>query len=110
MKYFFLTSLISLFVIFYVWQNIEMMKMKMNYNRLLEQEVVLDEERGRLLYEFEKSRNFENMKRAAESAGCKIIEPGEVYFFQGTMGKGQNKKVRKSVLKKGNKKGKSKVK
>ncbi len=84
MKYFFITFSISLFVIFYVWQNIEMMKMKMVYHRLIGKEVILNEERAKLLYEFEKSRNFENMKRAAESADCKIIEPEDVYFFKGS--------------------------
>jgi len=82
MKYFFVTFLISTFVIVYVWQNIEMMKIKMTYNRLLSVKSELVEEKNRLLYEFEKSRNFENMKKTADESGYRQIEPGDVYFFK----------------------------
>jgi len=81
-KYFFVTFLISTFVIIYVWQNIEVMKIKMTYNRLLESEKVLADEQQKLRYEFEKRRNFENIKKVAGSRGFKQIEPEDVYFFK----------------------------
>jgi len=78
MKYFFIVAMISLFVLFYVWQNIEVMKMKMEYRRLANIERSLSEENKRLLFDIERMRNFKKVESSLSGSGVKRITPEDV--------------------------------
>lgn len=60
-----------IFVILYVWQNIEVMKLKMYYNKsvLYKQELV--KKHDRLIYEIERYRRFDLIDAYAEQQGMR---------------------------------------
>lgn len=95
MKYFFITFLISTFVIVYVWQNIEVMKIKMTYNRLLVEEKKLENRKKRLLYELERSRNFRNVEKIAMDNGYRELRPSDVIYIESDLKKIENKKAQR---------------
>jgi len=66
------------FVIFHVWQNIEVMKVKMNYRKLVNMEKKILKENDRIVYEIEKFRTMKEMKKFALDNGYNKIEPGNV--------------------------------
>jgi hypothetical protein len=72
----------SLFVILYVWQNIEIMKMKMEYKKMVRAEHVLAESNAKLLYGLEKLRNFRSMKSNADRRGLSVIKPSDVIVIE----------------------------
>lgn len=65
----------SLFAIMYVWQNIEVMKIKMDYMELVRVEKQIIKENDRLIYEIEKYKTIKNIKNYAEERGMKEITP-----------------------------------
>ncbi len=75
MRYFLIVFVMSVFVIAYVWQNIEIMKFKMDYKRLVKTEQVLAEKNARLKYEFERLRNFKNIEANAGRRNLVKINP-----------------------------------
>ena len=64
-----------IFMVLYVWQNIEMMWMKMDYNKVLGIERKLVIENDRLRYEIEKLRRLDLIIKKAEADGMKRITP-----------------------------------
>jgi hypothetical protein len=66
-----------LFVVLYVWQNIEVMKMKMEYRRELRAERQLADQNDRLRCEIEKYRRMELIERYAASKGMREITPAD---------------------------------
>jgi len=75
MRYFAVVFVMSLFVIAYVWQNIEVMKIKMEYRRLVREEKVLIEKNARLKSEFEKMRSFQSIEARAGRMNLVRISP-----------------------------------
>ena len=78
MKYFLIVIMMSFFIITYVWQNIEIMKMKMEYRKLIDVEMDISEENDRIRFNLESLRNFRNMKSFAEQNRLKQIGPDDV--------------------------------
>lgn len=85
MKYFFLIAAASLLVILYVWQNIEIVKMDMEYRRLAAVKRRLAIDNNRIRYEIERFRRMDRvveyaarsgMRRAA-SGDCDLLVVGE---------------------------------
>ena len=72
-KYFGLVFFMVLFMVLYVWQNIEMMWLKMDYNKVLGAEKYLVIENDRLRYEIEKFRRLDVIIRKAEESGMRSI-------------------------------------
>ena len=92
MKYFLIVIMMSVFIITYVWQNIEIMKMKMEYRKFIRTERELSEENDRIRYNLESLRNFRHMKSFAEKNGLKQIGPDDVVTInmEGNSGKKEN--------------------
>lgn len=68
----------SLFVVMYVWQNIEVMKIKMNYRELVAREKETIKENDRLIYLIEQARNVKTVERIAENSGLRKIRPDNI--------------------------------
>lgn len=81
-KYFFLVIIMISLVIVYVWQNIEVMKMKMDYRRAVKLQKNLIKENDRLLYEIEKIKSFENIEIYAEKNNLKEIEYNDLIIVK----------------------------
>jgi hypothetical protein len=73
--------MMSLFIITYVWQNIEIMKMKMEYRKFISAEREISERNDRIRYNLEGLRNFSQMKNFAEKNGLKQIAPDDVVII-----------------------------
>ena len=77
MAYFILVLGVFVFVMLYVWQNVEVTKLKIEYRKLLKKQEVLVKENDRILYDIERSRQFEYLERSAASMGMKKITPND---------------------------------
>jgi hypothetical protein len=75
MKYFLIAFVMVIFVILYVWQNIEVMKIKMEYNQSLEEEKELIKRNDRLRYEIEKYKRMDLIEANAGRYGMRRITP-----------------------------------
>jgi hypothetical protein len=73
--------MMSLFIITYVWQNIEIMKMKMEYRKFISAEREISERNDRIRYNLEGLRNFSQMKNFAEKNGLRQIGPDDVVII-----------------------------
>ena len=82
MKYFSIVFMISLFVVFYVWQNIEMMKMKMDYKKLIKTEKEITVVNDKLKYDFERLRSFYYLEANAEKNNLKHISPADLVVIK----------------------------
>mgnify|MGYP001769198894 CR=1 FL=1 len=87
MKHFAIVFVMSLFVILYVWQNIEIMKTKMDYKRMVRAEHALAEKNARLKYELERLRNFSSMESKAGRNGLSVIKPSDVIVVKEETGR-----------------------
>ncbi len=74
--------MISLFVVVYVWQNIEMMKLKMDYRRLVNSAKEAAESNDKLKYEFERLRNFTRIESNADKNGVREIGPADLVVIK----------------------------
>ena len=81
--------LIMLFVILYVWQNIGVMKIKMEYQNLRRMEMEMIRKNDRLRYEIERFRRMEVVENYAQKNGMKNITPQD---FDLVVYKGQKEK------------------
>lgn len=70
--------MMSAFVLLYVWQNIEVMRMKMEYRKLVGIEHELSEERSRLVAEHERLRNFGRVENSMSGRGVRRIVPSDM--------------------------------
>lgn len=70
--------MMSAFVLLYVWQNIEVMRMKMEYRKLVGIEHELSEERSRLVAEHERLRNFGRVESSMSGRGVRRIVPSDM--------------------------------
>ena len=82
MKYFSIVLLISIFVVFYVWQNIEMMKMKMDYKKLIRTEKEITVVNDKLKYEYERLRSFRYIEANADKNNLKYISPADLVVIK----------------------------
>jgi hypothetical protein len=84
---------VCIFVIGYVWQNIEVMRVKMNYRRLQAEERTLVNKNGRLVYEIERMRSYQSLSRIAQAKGYKKISISDidVILLQDANGKKSDK-------------------
>ena len=82
MKYFTIVFMISIFVVFYVWQNIEMMKLKMDYKKLIRTEQEITVVNDKLQFEFERLRNFRSIEANADKNNIKPISPTDLVVIK----------------------------
>ncbi len=71
----FVAFLVMLFVVLYVWQNISMMKIRMECRDRVKKERELFKEHDRLLYEIERRRSIDVVEEIALGRGMKRISP-----------------------------------
>ena len=82
MKYFSIVLMISIFVVFYVWQNIEMMKMKMDYKKLIRTEKEITVVNDKLKFEYERLRSFRYIEASADKNNLKYISPADLVVIK----------------------------
>jgi hypothetical protein len=70
--------MISIFIVSYVWQNIEMMKMKSDYKRLIKTENELSSINDKLKFELEKLKNFHSIETYADKNNLKRLGPDDI--------------------------------
>ena len=68
----------SLFVILYVWQNIEVVQIEMKNRELSVAAARLTKDNDRLLYEIERYRRMEVVEDHARKSGFRTALPGDV--------------------------------
>jgi len=68
---------VSLFVVLYVWQNIEIVKIEMEYRTLSGKESRLVKEKDRLLYEIERFRRMDVVEDYARKRSMRQMLPGD---------------------------------
>ncbi len=72
-KYFIIVLSLSLFAVMNVWQNIEVMKIKLNYKKLTKTEGDIIKKNDRLRYEIEKYKRISLIENNAEALNIKRI-------------------------------------
>ena len=82
MKYFSIVLMISVFVISYVWQNIEMMKMKLDYKKLIQTEKELSVINDKLKFELERLKNFHHIESYAGIHNLKRLGPEDIILIR----------------------------
>ena len=82
MKYFSIVLMVSIFVISYVWQNVEMMKMKSDYKKLIKTEKELSAVNDKLKFELERLRNFNRIEAYAERNNLKKLGPEDIILIK----------------------------
>ena len=82
MRYFSIVLMISIFVISYVWQNIEMMKMRSDYKRLIRTEKELSAVNDKLKLELERLRNINRIEAYADRNNLKRLGPEDVIVIR----------------------------
>lgn len=78
MRYFTIALLMIILVISYVWQNIEVTKINLDYRKLLRAERRIIKDVDKLKYQIEQYRTTEAMHGYAGSHGLRRITPGDV--------------------------------
>ena len=71
----------SLFVILYVWQNIEIVTIEMQCKSLSNKESQLVKDKDRLLYEIERYRRMDVVEDYARKNGMRPMLPGDFEVF-----------------------------
>jgi hypothetical protein len=79
----------SLLVILYVWQNIEIVKIGMKYDTLAAQERRLINDNDRLQYEIERYRRIDLVEERARKNGFRQMLPGDFEVMAVTEGHAQ---------------------
>lgn len=68
-RYLLIALSLILFVILYVWQNVEVTKIKLMYRNVLKEERLLTNNNDRLRYEIEKLRRIDIVEEKAAALG-----------------------------------------
>jgi len=76
--YFAIALFMIVFVILYVWQNINVMKVKMNYRNALEQEEAAKKKNDRLRYEIEKLKQMGYVTDQARQRNMTVLRPENI--------------------------------
>jgi len=77
MKHLVIVFCMSLFVLIFVWQNVEMMKMKLECRKLSAVAGELIKDNDRILFGIERYRSMENVEHHALRSGLKKITPSD---------------------------------
>jgi exosome complex RNA-binding protein Rrp4 len=92
-KYFGTAFAIVVFVIFTVWQNIEVMKIRLDVSRLEKDEREILKKNDSILYRIEKMKRIDKISSEAGERNIKKITPGDLIVLkiknQGDNGKQQ---------------------
>jgi len=67
----------NLFVLLYVWQNIQMLQSEMEYRSLAAREESLVKQNDRLLYDIERYRRMDVIAEHARKNGLRRMLPGD---------------------------------
>jgi hypothetical protein len=78
MKYVFMIIVFGLLIITSVWQNIEVMKLKMEYRRLVQDEQKLIKKNDILRYKIATQSRMSVMDQRAKENGYRSMKPGDV--------------------------------
>jgi hypothetical protein len=78
MKYVAIIFSMSLLVVLYVWQNIEIVKIGMKYDAMAAQERKLVNDNDRLRYEIERYRRIDMIAESARKNGYREMLPGDI--------------------------------
>jgi len=76
-----------LLVVFYVWQNVEVMKINLEYQRKSYQEISFLKEHDRLIYELEKLRKMEIIEAFALGNDYRPVTRGDLELDYSSGGK-----------------------
>ena len=74
-KYFITALSVIIFVILYVWQNVEVMKIKIDYRKALKEERQLINMNDRLKYEIERFKRLDLVEKYALENGMRQLTP-----------------------------------
>jgi len=80
--YFAIALFMIVFVILYVWQNITVMKVKMNYRNALRQEEVAKKKNDRLRYEIEKLKQMGYVSDQARLRNMTVLRPENIEVIE----------------------------
>ncbi len=78
MKYILIIILLSGFVIMYIWQNIEVMKIKMHHRKQVAVESTLQKEIDIVTYKIERLKNIHALTAHAKNNNLKKIRPQDI--------------------------------
>ena len=78
MKYFSIAFLLTVFVILYVWQNVEVMKMRMDFRGINRKSQELVMENDRIRYQIERYRRIDIIEKRAAGRGLQKMKPSDV--------------------------------
>ncbi len=76
-RYIGIAAFMIFFVVMYVWQNVEVMKAKMEYRKGVAVEKQLVRDNDRLRYELEKYRRGERVDEYARMKGMRPVTPDD---------------------------------
>jgi cell division protein FtsL len=65
------------FVMLYIWQSVEVTKIRLEYQKLLKHQEQLVKQNDRLVYEIEQLRTIGALTKEAEKRGMRRIAPGD---------------------------------
>jgi cell division protein FtsL len=65
------------FVMMYIWQSVEVTKIRLEYQKLLKHQEQLVKQNDRLVYEIEQLRTTGAISKEAEKRGMRRIAPGD---------------------------------
>jgi cell division protein FtsL len=75
LSYFILVLGVFVFVMLYVWQSVEVTKVRLEYKKLLRVQEQLVKENDRVIYEMERYKDPDYLERSAQSLGMKAVTP-----------------------------------
>jgi hypothetical protein len=78
-------------VIAYVWQNVEVMNLRMTHQEALRARSALLTERDRLMYEIERGRTMEAVGEYAREHGYRAMTPADIEVISLARGIGKKK-------------------
>jgi hypothetical protein len=74
-RYFIIALSVILFVILYVWQNVEVMKIRIEYRKALNEERQLVDRNDKLKYEIERYKRTDLVEKYAAEKGMRELTP-----------------------------------
>ena len=77
-RYVTVVLVVIVLVIMYVWQNIEVMRLKMDFRETRSSEIELIKKNDRLRYEICKMNNLDNIREYADRYGLKPLDANDV--------------------------------
>ncbi|HNR87147.1 MAG TPA: hypothetical protein PKM65_02270 [Spirochaetota bacterium] len=77
MRYFIFAAIVAAFLIVYVWQNVEVMRIKMGYDEIIRKERQLMDRNDRLRYQIERFRRMDAIESYARGSGMRPIGPDD---------------------------------